>query len=54
MLLLDINHGIKKVDIMLMDMLQEFKRNFIIVFTKCDKASEEIFKESEDLAYKLQ
>lgn len=39
MILLDVNHGIKNVDIMLMDMLKEFKRDFIIVYTKCDKAS---------------
>jgi len=44
MVLLDINHGIKKIDIMLLDMLKDFKREFIIVYTKCDKASEAIFK----------
>lgn len=40
MVLLDINHGLKNVDIMLLDMLEHFKRNFIIVFTKCDKADD--------------
>ncbi len=39
MVLLDINHGIKNVDIMLLDMLKAYKRDFIIVYTKCDKAS---------------
>jgi GTP-binding protein EngB required for normal cell division len=54
MLLLDVNHGIKNVDIMLMDMLKEFQKNFIIVYTKCDKASEITLRESEELAHKLQ
>jgi len=46
MVLLDINHGIKKIDIMLLDMLESFKRNFIIVYTKLDRANDEICTES--------
>ncbi len=39
---------------MLLDMLKQFKRSFIIVFTKCDKADQKTYLESEELAYKLQ
>lgn len=38
MLLLDINHGLKDTDVMLMDMLKSLKKNFVLVFTKCDKS----------------
>lgn len=35
--LMDITHGIKEVDAILFRMLDDFKKQFMIVFTKCDK-----------------
>lgn len=43
--LIDSEHGIKEVDTMLYDILENKTKPFIIVFTKCDKINEKRLKE---------
>ena len=49
--LIDSEHGIKDVDMMLIDLLEKKMKPFIVVYTKCDKISEtkmsELFKDGE-------
>ena len=40
LLLSDLSHGLKEVDGMLINMLSKYKKNFILIFTKCDKATD--------------
>lgn len=50
--LIDAEHGVKEVDMMLFDMLEKKLKPFIVVYTKCDKISEkklgEILKEGQE------
>jgi GTP-binding protein len=45
LLLLDIKHGLKETDVMLLKLLKSLSKNFLIIYTKCDRASE---KDMED------
>lgn len=38
LVLLDILHGVKDTDAMLLKMLKSLKKNFMLVYTKCDRA----------------
>jgi len=38
--LIDAEHGIKEVDLMLYDLLEKKMKPFVVVFTKCDKVPE--------------
>ena len=50
--LIDSEHGLKEVDQMIFDILEKKMKPFIIVFTKCDKISEnklkDLFQESQE------
>lgn len=35
--LIDSEHGFKQVDNMIIELLNKYKKTFVIVFTKCDK-----------------
>lgn len=41
MVLIDIMHGLKETDGMLLNMLNKHKKNFIMIYTKCDRAKDE-------------
>jgi GTP-binding protein len=41
MVLVDAMHGLKETDGMLLNMLKKHKKSFMLVFTKCDRATEE-------------
>lgn len=36
-MLIDAEHGVKQVDLMLMEMLETKMKPYVLVFTKCDK-----------------
>lgn len=42
--LIDPEHGIKEVDMMLYELLEKKMKPFVIVFTKCDKMSEKLLE----------
>jgi ribosome biogenesis GTP-binding protein YsxC/EngB len=46
MLLIDVLHGFKDTDGMLIKLLHQMKKNFLIVFTKCDRAKEKELDEA--------
>ncbi len=46
-------HGLKETDAMLIKMLKSYKKRFMLVYTKCDRAKESHFEESLELAKKL-
>lgn len=50
MVLVDVLHGFKETDGMLIKLLQQMKKNFLIVFTKCDRAQEKQLRESIEVA----
>lgn len=37
LLLIDISHGLKETDALVFEMLSGLKKQFTVVFTKCDK-----------------
>ena len=41
--LLDPTHGLKETDAILFEMLKNFKKEFILIFTKCDRMNEKDF-----------
>ena len=40
MVLVDVLHGLKETDGMLLNMLNQHKKAFMLVYTKCDRAKE--------------
>jgi GTP-binding protein EngB required for normal cell division len=54
MVLVDIMHGLKETDGMLLNLLKKFKKNFMLVYTKCDRAKEDHFEKSIETAKKVQ
>jgi GTP-binding protein len=54
MLLVDVCHGFKDTDGMIIKMLNQMKKQFIIVFTKCDRAQQKQLTEAVEVARELQ
>ncbi len=44
LLLLDITHGLKNTDGMLIKLLKRYKKKYMLVYTKCDRAKESDFE----------
>ena len=54
MVLVDVLHGLKETDGMLLRMLKQHSKHFMLVYTKCDRAKEEHMRESVEMARRLQ
>lgn len=52
--LVDITHGIKQTDALVFEMLGGMKKNFQVIFTKCDKLTEQDVKSGLEMAILLQ
>lgn len=50
---MDIMHGLKTYDVMLMDMLARLKKQFILVFTKADRANQQEISAGENICTKI-
>jgi GTP-binding protein EngB required for normal cell division len=54
LILIDVMHGFKDTDGMIIKMLNQMQKNFMIVFTKCDRANNKELTEAVEVVKELQ
>lgn len=54
MVLVDVMHGLKETDGMLLNLLKKHQKTFMIVHTKCDRAKQEHITNSLEVSKKVQ
>lgn len=54
LVLVDILHGLKATDGMLLSMLKKYQKRFMVVFTKTDRATPQTVQQSLEVVHKMQ
>jgi GTP-binding protein EngB required for normal cell division len=54
LILIDVMHGFKETDGMLIKMIHQMQKTFMIVFTKCDRANNKELTEAIEISKELQ
>ena len=54
MCLLDISHGVKESDALLFQLLKSFNKQFMLIFTKCDRMNDDDLHKAIEMGVNIQ